>query len=387
MNKTYILPSGFVFILAMLTSISPLAIDTYLPSFLEMSKYFDVSISSIELTLSIYLLGFGLGQLIGGPLSDRYGRKTFIIFGIYIYIICSYLITLSASIEEFFIYRFLQAIGGGFAVVNTNAIVRDIYHGNKGAKVFSTISMIMMIAPMIAPAIGAFIVEYYTWQKVFIFLMFYALVLSYFIFKLPETSPKVKSKNLYENYIEILKNKKVRFLIFANGFAFSGMFIFIAKSSFIYMDYFHMDTKTFPVLFGLNVFTLILFSRLNIYLLKNNSTLNLFKLGIKTQVVCAMILLLTINLHSLYLSVILIMFYIGVLGIIFANAISLLLEDYKHISATANALNGVLGFVVASIVGSLASFFHNDTLVPIYALMLFTSIMSFTLLLIYSLKK
>ncbi|CAI8224707.1 MAG: Uncharacterised protein [Arcobacter lacus] len=100
-----------------------------------------------------------------------------------------------------------------------------------------------------------------------------------------------------------------------------------------------------------------------------------------------MILLLTINLHSLYLSVILTMFYIGVLGIIFANAISLLLEDYKHISATANALNGVLGFVVASMVGSLASFFHNDTLVPIYALMLFTSIMSFTLLSIYSLKK
>ncbi|GGD49657.1 hypothetical protein GCM10012288_24650 [Malaciobacter pacificus] len=156
-NEKYIMPKGFVVILAMLTSITPLAIDVYLPSFIQMSEYFYTSIDQIEITLSIYLLGFALGQLIGGPLSDRYGRKIFIFSGLVVYIIFSFLISLSSSVEQLWVFRFFQALGGGFAVVNTSAIVRDIYHGREGAKVFSVISMIMMIAPMIVPIIGGLI--------------------------------------------------------------------------------------------------------------------------------------------------------------------------------------------------------------------------------------
>ncbi len=142
MNKTYDLPKGFVIILAMLTSIAPLAVDTYLPSFLQISQSFSTSIANIEQTLSVYLLGLAIGQLFGGPLSDKYGRKRFIFVGIFIYILFSILISFSTSIEQMLIFRFFQAIGGGFAIVNTNAIVRDIYHGNKAAKVFSIISCI-----------------------------------------------------------------------------------------------------------------------------------------------------------------------------------------------------------------------------------------------------
>ena len=172
MNKTkeYKLPKGFIVILAMLTSITPLAIDVYLPSFVQIAEYFYTSTDEIEITLSIFLLGFGLGQLFGGPLSDKYGRKIFIFIGLSIYIIFSFMITLSDNIYELWLFRFFQALGGGFAVVNTNAIVRDIYSGKEGAKIFSIISMIMMIAPMLAPMIGATILHFFNWKYIFIFL-------------------------------------------------------------------------------------------------------------------------------------------------------------------------------------------------------------------------
>jgi len=181
-QKEFNLPKGFVVILALLTSITPLAIDMYLPSFTQIAQHFHTSIDNIEITLSIFLLGYSIGQLFGGPLSDRYGRKYFIYIGLGIYIIFSLMISLATSIEQFLIFRFIQAIGGGLAVINTNSIVRDIYHGNEGAKIFSTISMIMMIAPMIAPAIGTVILNTLGWKYIFGFLSVYAFCILYFVF-------------------------------------------------------------------------------------------------------------------------------------------------------------------------------------------------------------
>jgi DHA1 family bicyclomycin/chloramphenicol resistance-like MFS transporter len=377
----YNLPNGFVFILAMLGSITPLAIDVYLPAFKNIANYFYTSIDEVEITLSLYLLGFSLGQLIGGPLSDRYGRKIFIFIGLCIYIISSFLISQATSIEQVWVFRFFQAIGGGFAVVNTNAIIRDIYHGKEAARVFSIISMIMMVAPMIAPAIGATILSFYSWNYIFMFLAIYTLCIIYFITKLPETSPKSKNTNVINNYKRILLNKKAVLLILAGGFGFSGMFIFITKSSFIYMDFFGVEAKYFTIFFGLNVLTLISFSRLNILFLKKHSPLSLLFFGISIQLISAISLYLLLDYHTVYSVAFFIMLYVGALGFIFANAITLVLEDFGDISATTNSLYGVIGFIIASFVGFLASYFHTQTLTPIFVLMTCTSFISFMIIL------
>ena len=379
-NTKYNLPKGFVFILAMLISITPLAIDVYLPAFKNIANHFYTSIDEVEITLSLYLLGFSIGQLIGGPLSDKYGRKIFIFAGLVIYIIFSFLISQASSIEQLWVFRFFQAIGGGFAVVNTNAIVRDVYHGKEGAKVFSIISMIMMIAPLLAPAIGASILYLFSWDYIFLFLAFYALSIIYFINKLPETSPKIKKSNVLSNYKRVFKNKKAILFILAGGFGFSGMFIFITKSSFIYMEYFNVEMNYFTILFGMNVLTLIFFSRLNIYFLKKYSSYKLLFFGVSLQLISAILLLVFFFYHSLYSVLLLIMLYVGALGFIFANAISLVLEDFGDISATTNSLYGVIGFIISSFVGFLSSYFHTDSLVPIFILMCTTSFISFSIL-------
>lgn len=376
----YNLPKGFIVILAMLTAITPLAIDVYLPSFTQIAKQFYTSIDQIEITLSIYLLGFGIGQLLGGPLSDRYGRKIFIFSGLSVYIIFSFSISLATSVEQLWIFRFFQAIGGGFAVVNTSAIVRDIYHGKEGAKIFSIISMIMMIAPMIAPVIGVGILYFFSWQYIFIFLSMYAFMMLYFIAKIPETSPKIKEGGLFSNYKIILKNKNAMLLIFANGFGFSGLFIFITKASFVYMEYFSLDTFYFSLFFSLNVASLMIFSKINIKLLEKYSSKQLFKSGIILQLITAVTLFIFSSNAILLVVVIGFMLYIGSLGFVFGNAMSLLLEHFEKMSATAVALNGVIGFMLSALVGFMASFFHDGTLAPIFILMMCTSSISFLIL-------
>lgn len=381
MNTTkYDLPKGFIFILAMLTAITPLAIDVYLPSFTQIANQFYTSIDQIEITLSIYLLGFALGQLLGGPLSDRYGRKMFIFGGLSVYILFSFSISLASSVEQLWIFRFFQAIGGGFAVVNTSAIVRDVYHGKEGAKIFSIISMIIMIAPMLAPVIGVGILHFFTWRYIFVFLSVYALTLLYFITKLPETSPKIKRGGIFSNYIEIFKNPNAILLILASGFGFSGLFIFITKASFIYMEHFKLDTIYFSLFFGLNVASLMMFSRLNIRLLEKYSSMRLFISGITIQFLTATLLFSFSSVLVLPAVVIGFMIFIGALGLVFGNSISLLLEHFKDISATATALNGVVGFTISSLIGLLASYLHDGTLQPIFILMMSTSFISLNFL-------
>lgn len=381
MNQ-YILPRGFIFILAMLTAITPLAIDVYLPSFTQIAAQLYTSIDQIEITLSLYLLGFAFGQLLGGPLSDRYGRKIFIFGGLTLYILFSFLISLSQSVEQMWLFRFFQAVGGGFAVVNTSAIVRDVYHGKEGAKIFSIISMIIMIAPMLAPVIGMGILYFFSWQYIFLFLSLYASILLFFITKLPETSPKNRAVGLFSSYTKIFKNLNAMLLILASGFGFSGLFVFITKASFIYMEYFKLDTLYFSLFFSLNVVSLMLFSRFNIKLLEKYSSMRLFISGISLQFLVAVVLFTFSSSASLVMVVVGFMLFIGALGFVFGNAISLVLEHFGDMSATATALNGVVGFMISAFVGFSASYFHDGTLAPIFLLMMGTSFLSLSILML-----
>jgi DHA1 family bicyclomycin/chloramphenicol resistance-like MFS transporter len=374
-----VLPKGFILILAMLMSITPLAIDVYLPSFTQIAQFYYTSIDEIEVTLSIYLLGFAFGQLLGGPLSDRYGRKIFIFIGLIVYISFSFLLSQASSIEQLWAFRFFQAIGGGFAVVNTNAIIRDLYHGHEAAKVFSLMSIIMMIAPMIAPFIGASILYFFTWQYIFVFLGLYALLLVYFIFRLPETSPKDLG-NFIQNYKSVLGDKTTALIMIGGGFATSGLFIFITKSSFIYMEYYHVSTNIFPILLGVNVITLMFFGKMNMTLLQKHSIQKLLFFGIFLQFISSVLLLITSGFDLIYLTVVFMMFYVGSLGLIFGNVITLVLENFKEISATANAINGVVGFIIAGIMGFIASLIHDGSLTSVFAFMSITTFSSFVIL-------
>ena len=196
-----------IILLSVLSSVAPMGVDTYLPSIPDIAKSFDVSIHKIELSLSIFLIGFSIGQVFGGPISDRYGRKNSSIFGLLGYALFSFIIIFSSTIYELWVYRFFEAFFGGIVVVNAAAAVRDRFHGAEAAKVFSLIGMVRSLAPLLAPAIGAFIVHFFTWEAIFIFLTIYALVVAFFVYKdLPESYTYSK-QNVIESFKLVLSHK------------------------------------------------------------------------------------------------------------------------------------------------------------------------------------
>jgi len=169
-----------IVLLSVLSSAAPMGTDTYLPSIPEIAKSFGVSIDKIELSLSIFLIGFSVGQIFGGPISDRYGRRVSSIFGLLGFALFSFIIIFITNIYELWIFRFLEAFFGGIVVVNAAAAVRDRFHGAEAAKVFSLIGIVRSLAPLLAPAIGAAIIHFFNWEAVFIFLTLYALIVYIF---------------------------------------------------------------------------------------------------------------------------------------------------------------------------------------------------------------
>lgn len=181
-----------IILISILSSVAPMGVDTYLPSIPEIAKYFDVNIHKVELSLSIFLIGFAIGQIFGGPISDRYGRRVGSIVGLLGYALFSFLIIFSSSIYELWIYRFLEAFFGGITVVNATAAVRDRFSGQEAAKVFSLIGMVRSLAPLLAPVFGAAIIHFFPWEGIFVFLTIYALIVAFFIYKdLPEDRKSV----------------------------------------------------------------------------------------------------------------------------------------------------------------------------------------------------
>ena len=214
-----------IVLLSILSSVAPIGVDTYLPSIPDIAKAFDVSIEKIELSLSIFLIGFSIGQVFGGPISDKYGRKMSSVFGLIGFGFFSFLIIFSTTIYELWIFRFFEAFCGGIVVVNAAAAVRDRFHGAEAAKVFSLIGMVRSIAPLMAPVIGAFIIHFWTWKAVFIFLTLYAFVVAFFIYRDLEESYTYTKQNIIESFKMVLSHKTAIKSMLVLGFSFGGFFV------------------------------------------------------------------------------------------------------------------------------------------------------------------
>ena len=364
-----------IILLALLTSVTPLSIDTYLPSMPEIARSLHVNIEKIEITISIFLISFALGQLFGGVLSDRYGRKKIALIGLSVFTLANFALYFSSSLQELYIYRAIQAFSGGLAIVNSSAMVRDIFHGKEAAKAFSTIASITMLAPMIAPSLGALIISYFRWNYIFLFLGIYSLLVTLALWlKLVETGTPTTSK-VREAYKKVLTNRDALGFIIALSLGFSGMFIFIEKSSFIYIEYFDVSKQVFPFLFGLNVFVMILLTRYNIKLVEQFEPKNILKVGLLIQFIAGIILsFVASTAPNLIAITFFITIYVGILGIIFGNGIATALEYFKNDSGIANSVIGVTEFTIAGFIGFLVSLIHTKELMPIFIMMSLTSL-------------
>jgi len=384
MNTKQTSNRSFIWMLAGLISVGPLAVDAYLPAMPVIASSLGVSIHQIELTLSVFLVGFALGQLIGGPLSDRYGRRATIISGLTLYVAGGLVAAFSTSIELLWVARLFQALGGGLGVVNTMAVIRDLYSGREAAKALSRVVAIMMAAPLFAPFLGSGLLLASGWRSIFIGLAVYgALLLAVLAWKLPETRrvSSGPSQSALRRYLEVLKHRPVLGFLVATAFSQASMFAFITGSSLLYMEYYGVSAQLFPVVFGLNILALIACNRLNVRLLGKASPLRILSIGQAMQLVTASLLLLVFLLVSppLWLTVALIMLFIGMQGLIIANGMASAAEYFPHSAATTSAVMNASGFMMGALAGGAVGVLGDGSPLPLLGVMAASPLLGITL--------
>ncbi|MGQ8335766.1 Bcr/CflA family multidrug efflux MFS transporter [Sunxiuqinia sp. A32] len=368
----------FTMLLAFLTALSPFATDTYMPALPTMAKEFGQPINLLEITLTLYFLGVAVGQFLGGPLSDSFGRKKIALLGLFLFSSSSLFAVFVTDVHTLWVLRFIQAIGGGCASVVNMAFVRDWFEGKDVARLSSLIGMIMMLAPLVAPVIGTFLLVHFGWQSIFLFMFFVSILvaISFGLF-MPESRDKtyitnqISFKKVTYSYTTIFGSAKAVTLILCNSFAVAGMFVFLTGASFLYIDFFHVDVSNFPLFFGSNVVLNVALTLLNYRLVKHIHPSKLLHAGLLLQLISGFGLFFAVRQAepNLWLVFSMIVLFVGSLGLIFANVVALILNQFPEISGSANAVVGVVRFALSGAIGSSLALFHTGNIIPLGTIM------------------
>jgi DHA1 family bicyclomycin/chloramphenicol resistance-like MFS transporter len=354
--------------LALYAALPPFAIDTYMPAFGLISKYFNVPIQHIIVSITTYFVGFGLGMLIWGALSDRYGRKKVLMAGMLMYIISTVLCAISPDFETLTWMRLIQGLGDSSGSVIAMAIARDCYEGKHLTKTIASMVMIMMAAPIISPIIGSLIVNLSgRWQDIFHFLTFYGLFLLVMTLFMPETLDKQKREThafkTILSYFHHLKNIPFLGYSITSGLCFAAFFTYISSSSVLMMGYFNTGYILYCTLFGLN-FIGVLSAQ---YLVKKKIDVISEHYLISTGFIASFIGMLISSLFT-YFVVNLYGFMAGILLITFGFALTSSIITSKSLNAlnkafgAGNAINNLIKFSLASIASFTISYFHGYAL-------------------------
>lgn len=361
-------------VLGSVTCFGPLSIDMYLPAFPQISTDFGVSLSQVELTLAIYFLGLASGQIFYGPLADRYGRRKPLLAGVFIYVLASFFCATANSIESLIFFRFLQSLGSCAGMVISRAVVRDMFKPQESARVFSTLMLITAAAPILAPIIGGFIIQYFNWHWLFYILTFLSsLALIGVYFFLPETATPNKDyqfKHVFKTYLAISKDKKFLGYALAGGAAQAGMFAYITGSPFVFIEYFGIPSKYYGFIFGTNAFALITAAQINSRLVQKIELRKIFKIIFLSILFAgfALTLMGLIATHFLMIAIPL-FFYIGIMGMVFPNTTAAALSDQGKNAGSASALIGSIQFSCAALASTIVSALHATTPVAMTSVM------------------
>lgn len=350
----------------------------YLPAFSSIATGLETTIAMVGLSLTSYFIGISLGQIIYGPLIDRFGRKKPLIIGLLIYAVAAVGCALSPDIYSLIGLRFILALGGCVGMVAGRAVVRDLFPPDEIAKVFSSLLLVMGVAPIIAPTLGGYVTAHFGWRYIFFFLAVLSLVILFFVkyflphSKDPDASVSLRPKNVLKDYLKVLKNPTFLTYSFAGSFAFSGMFSYLAGSPFVYMEYFNLSETEYGWMFGLNAAGFITTSQINRLWLRKRNSEGIVLRTIILQFIIGLILVVytTFFTPAVIPTFGLILIYLGCLGFIIPNTTALSLQPFITHAGSASALLGSIQMVTGAVTSALVSALFNQTLLPMTGMML-----------------
>jgi len=384
-TKKYI---QLILILGSLTALGPFSIDMYLPGFSGIAKDLHTTVAKVSMSLSSYFIGISAGQLLYGPLLDRFGRKKPLFIGLLVYILASLGCVYVVDIDSFIFLRFIQAIGSCAATVASVAMVRDLFPVKDIPKVFSLLMLVLGLSPMLAPTIGGYITEDYGWHTVFFILMCMGIAIliaaqvglpnSY----KPDTSISLKPKPIIANFLKVLKEPQFYTYAFTGSIAFSGLFTYVAASPIIFMDIYHVDAKTYGWIFAFMSVSFIGSSQLNSVLLKRfSSEQMIFAALILQSVISIVFLLLSLNnLLGLYETITMLFLFLGCLGISNPNTAGLTMAPFAKNAGSASALMGAIQLGLGALASFAVGVFVKNSVAPMVLIMTSTTIIAFIVL-------
>lgn len=353
---------NIVFILGLLAMLMPLSIDMYLPALPVISQQFGVPAGSAQMTLSTYILGFAVGQLLYGPMADSLGRKPVILGGTLIFAVAAIACALSKSIDQLIVMRFFHGLAAAAASVVINALMRDIYPKEEFSRMMSFVMLVTTIAPLVAPMAGGAVLVWFSWRTIFWILAAAAILASLAIwFFISETLPAEKRQKFHlrtvlGNFASLFRHKRVLSYMLASGFSFAAMFSFLSAGPFVYIELNHVSPQHFGYYFALNIVFLFIMTTINSRIVRRVGALNMFRAGLFVQfamavwmVACA---LLDVGFWSLVLGIAV---FVGCVSMVSSNAMAVILDEFPHMAGTASSLAGTFRFGIGAVIGALLS--------------------------------
>ena len=371
------MPLRLLLILGALSAFGPLAIDFYLPSFPTLARVFATDVEHVQLSLAAYFAGLAIGQLVYGPLADRFGRRNPLLAGVTLFCLASLACALAPSLEWLIAARFVQALGGCAGMVVARAVVRDLCDPINSAKVFSQLMLVMGLAPILAPFAGGLLLRVLGWPSIFISLALFSFIcLLAVAMWLPETLAKDAApaplRGALAKYQRLLADLPFVGYALTGGCAIAGMFAYIAGSPFLFIELYGIPAEHFGWLFGSNALGFILVAQLNAWLVARHGPAYWLAVTVWFYVACGLILLLVALAKPSALWPLLLPLFgcIACLGILLPNASACAMAGHGHQAGSASALLGSVQFIIAASAAALVGVLHDGSAWPM-ALVIF----------------
>jgi DHA1 family bicyclomycin/chloramphenicol resistance-like MFS transporter len=356
-----------IVVLGALVALGPLTIDMYLPALPKIADDLSVSSSVAQLTLTGTLAGLALGQLIVGPLSDSLGRRRPLMAGIVLHMLASVMCLFAPNIAVLGVARSLQGMGAAAAMVVAIAVVGDLYADSVAATVMSRLMLVLGVAPVVAPSLGAAVLLKASWHWVFAALVILAgglLVLA--ALALPETLPAshrrpLKVRSIAATYVEVLRDVRFDILVLVAALGMSGLFAYIAGAAFVLQGHYGLDQQAFALVFGAGAVALIGATQLNVVLLRRFGPQTIVVWALAAAVLAGVVFVGVSYAHigGLFGFVLPVWAILAAMGLVIPNAPAVALSRHPDAAGTAAALLGAaqfgLGAAVAPLVGVLGN--------------------------------
>src|SRR4051812_9087258 len=355
-------------ILSALMGFASISTDLYLPAMPAMGQSLGASPGMVEWTVSGYLIGFSVGQLLWGPIGDRFGRRLPVGSGLILFVIGSAGCAMAGSTWAIIGWRVVQAVGASAGVVLGRAMVRDLYEGDRAAKMLSTLMMVMAIAPLLGPILGAQILALAGWRTIFWTLVGVGLATLAALFTLPETLPTQRRNcepltRALIQYGTLLRDRRLIGFAGSSGFFYGGMFAYIAGTPFAYISYYHVPPQFYGLLFGVGIIGIMATNLLNARLVMRLGSERLLIRGTGAAALAGVLLAVTAwtGWGGLWGLAVPLFLFISATGFIVANSIAGALAGFPERAGAVSALIGAIHYGSGIIGSALVSAFADGT--------------------------